>query len=207
MNSFPLCRALALLFAAAVFAACSSTPPTQHYTLAEVALPPLAARDGAPPMTVGVGPVRIPAYVDRPEFVLRLSDYRVELLTFEHWAAPLDLRLPQVLVADMQQQMPFAQVIAFPPRLPTPVDVQVEVDVQQFDVDDAGTAVLVADWRLRRPGGRPPPFSGRAEVMATAADNSMPSRVAALSEAVARLGQSLAEAILAAPPAAAARAG
>lgn len=191
------CRRLALAgTVAAIGLVGCSTPETRHYTLATNALPALA---GGPAITVGVGPVTLPDYVDRPEIVMRLSDYKVDLLTFEHWAAPLEQRFPQVLIADMQTQMPFARVVAFPPAMPTPTDVQVEVDVEQFDVDVAGTAVLIANWRLRGPQQQPLPASGQAQVSVDAAETSMPGNVAALSQAVARLGQILADAIVALP--------
>jgi uncharacterized lipoprotein YmbA len=206
MTAIAVSRRTALFCAiAALSLAGCSTQETHHYTLATYALPAVPAVTGGPAITVGVGPVSLPDYIDRDEIVLRLSDYRVDLLTFELWAAPLQQRFPQVLVADMQTQMPFARVVAFPPLMPTPADVQIEVDVQQFDIDVAGTAVLIANWRLRGPGGQPltaagSATSGQAQVTANATGATMPARVAALSEAVAKLGRVLADAVLALPP-------
>jgi uncharacterized lipoprotein YmbA len=184
----------------AIFATGCSSPQTRHYTLAVYALPLETAITGGPAITVGVGPVRLPEYVDRPEIVLRLSDTRVDLLSFEHWAAPLSQRFAQVLVADMQMQMPYARVIAAPPEMPTPLDVQIEVDVERFDVDQAGTAVLIARYQLRGSGGGAILAAGRAEVMANAPKAGVEGWVTALSEAVARLGRVLVEAVQALPP-------
>jgi uncharacterized lipoprotein YmbA len=201
MTATAISRRRALLCAAITIAlaGCASTPQTEFYTLADFPLPAAAAPLGEPPLTVGVGPVKLPAYIDRPEIVLRVSDYKVDLLTFDNWAAPLDQRFPEALISDMQLQMPFARVIAYPPRLPTPADVQIEISVERFDVDASGTAVLIANWWLRGPQARPLPYAGKAEVSANAAENTMAGRVAALSEAVAKLGRKLVGAVLDVP--------
>ncbi len=201
MTAFFIVRRLVAFLGVVAFGAAGcSTPETHHYTLAPVSLPAVLGVTGGPAITVGVGPVRLPDYVDRPEIVVRISDYKVDLLTFDHWAAPLDQQFPKVLTATMQSQMPFARVIGFPPLQPTPVDVQVEVEVQQFDVDVAGTAVLIANWQMRGPQGQRVLTSGQAQVMANAVENTMPGRVGALSEAVAKLSRVLSDAVLALPP-------
>src|SRR5205823_6032560 len=52
----------------------------------------LATADGAPPASyaVVVGPVSVPASVDRPQFVVQVAPNRVEVDEFNRWAAPLD---------------------------------------------------------------------------------------------------------------------
>ncbi len=187
--------ALGLLVGLAV-AGCAG-PQTNFYTLASVDAPSAAAAASRPGLTIGVGPVRLPEYVDRPEIVIRRNAYAVDLAIFDNWAAPLDNRFPEVLILDLAAQLPADQVIVFPPRLPTPVDVQVELGVSQFDVDTAGTATLIAEWRLRGPGGQPLPHAGRTRVTAAAADGSMQAKVAALSEAVAQLSAELARTLAA----------
>lgn len=191
--------ALGLLVGLAV-AGCSS-PQTNFYTLASVDAPSTAPATARPGLTIGVGPVRLPEYVDRPEIVIRRNAYAVDLAIFDNWAAPLDDRFPEVLILDLAAQLPADQVIVFPPRLPTPVDVQVEVSVNQFDVDTAGTATLIAEWRLRSPGGQPLPQTGRTRVTATATDASMQAKVAALSQTVVQLSAELARTLAAFTPA------
>lgn len=190
--------ALGLLVGLTV-AGCAS-PQTNFYTLASVDAPVAAATHTRPALTIGVGPVRLPDYVDRPEIVIRRNAYAVDLAVFDNWAAPLDDRFPEVLILDLAAQLPADQVIVFPPRLPTPVDVQVEMNVSEFDVDAAGTATLIAEWRLRGAGGQPLPQTGRTRVTAAATDGSMQAKVAALSEAVAQLSAELARTLAAFTP-------
>ena len=76
---------IALLAAAA--SGCGTTAPSQFYTL-----DPTALSDGAAPVSypIMVGPVSVPAAVDRPEFVVQAAPNRVEVDEFNRWAAPLN---------------------------------------------------------------------------------------------------------------------
>lgn len=66
---------------------CADSQPTRFYTLS-----PLAAALGSTPptllpdVTVGVGPVTLPPYLDRPQLVTRAGGNRVVLAEFDSWA-------------------------------------------------------------------------------------------------------------------------
>jgi uncharacterized lipoprotein YmbA len=49
---------------------------------------------------LGVGPVRLPAYLDRREIVTRAGPARLEVASVDHWAAPLDVLFTSVLAED-----------------------------------------------------------------------------------------------------------
>jgi uncharacterized lipoprotein YmbA len=79
---------LALLVLSGCF---GSTPPTQFYLL-----PSPTGVDTAPPssavqrdLTLGVGPVTVPPYLDRTQIVTRASRAKLVLADFDQWAAPL----------------------------------------------------------------------------------------------------------------------
>src|SRR4030095_16041077 len=68
-----------------------STPPTHLYLI-----PPLSSGDTASPasagqrdLTLAVGPVTVPPYLDRPQLVTRTSRAKLALAAFEQWAGPL----------------------------------------------------------------------------------------------------------------------
>ena len=66
-------------------AGCGSTPPSHFYTLSATAKP--AALSSS--VSVSVGPVAVPAVVDRPEIVVRTGPNEVWLDEFNRWASPL----------------------------------------------------------------------------------------------------------------------
>ena len=79
------------------------SPPTQFYTLADpgaVSSPvaPASVRSNA---AIGVGPLRLPAMLDRPQIVTRKDDNRVDLAEFHRWAGELDGALQPDLRLDV----------------------------------------------------------------------------------------------------------
>src|SRR5262245_57988989 len=127
-----------------------STPPTQFYLLT-----PLTSPDTAPPAsagwrdrTLGVGPVTVPPYLDRPQIVTRASRAKVVLADLDQWAAPLADTIARVLAEDLSLLIPTERVVLHPwPRTLDP-DYQVTVEVLQFDRGPGGEVVLVARWSL-----------------------------------------------------------
>ncbi len=60
-----------------VFAGCASSKPARFYSLSATAAPGVATS-----VAVLVGPVTIPASVDRPQFVVQVAANRVEVDEF-----------------------------------------------------------------------------------------------------------------------------
>ncbi len=80
-------------------AACGcSTAPSRFYTLDATAV-----SDGTAPVSypIMVGPVSVPAAVDRPEFVVETAPNRVEVDEFNRWAAPINDAVAQVVAGDL----------------------------------------------------------------------------------------------------------
>lgn len=143
-------RPKGLVFAGvlALLSACVQTEPTRYYTLSSEAEPLIQASD----LAIGVGPVTLPLYLDRPQIVLRRDPNRVELSEFDAWIEPLESMVPRLLAADLIRLLGTDEVVSLPQRQPIPLDYQVEVEVQRFDAETAGRAVLDARWVLTRGG-------------------------------------------------------
>src|SRR5512137_88877 len=95
-----------LCLAAALLTGCAS-PRTNFYTLNVAAAPDATA----PAMeAVAVGPVSLPALLDRPQLVVRTAPNRVEFLETHRWAEPLKSELPRVIAADLTRLLNQARV-------------------------------------------------------------------------------------------------
>jgi uncharacterized lipoprotein YmbA len=185
------CLAAAMLL---LLAACSGTPPTQFYTLSNMQLPP---RDAATPKTtVGVGPVVLPDYLDRPQIVTRASGNRMMLANFSSWVEPIKGMFTRVLVQNLSSLLATENVVALPQRRPTPLDYQVEVDVMRFDADLKSRAVLDAQWRVFGKNGDRLLDEGRSTIVEPAAQpDSYEAVVAAMSSALGQMSAEIASAI------------
>lgn len=142
-------RALAALLPALMLASCAGTSaPTQFYTLAPTVEASASKAPVAKKLFVGVGPVTLADYLDRPQIIVRDSAYKVTLSTFDNWAGPLDTGLPTVLVANLAALLPQDDVVMVPQPFVTPLDYQVRINFSRFDIDGAGNAVTEAQWQV-----------------------------------------------------------
>ena len=127
---------------------CASSPPTRFYVLPSLTsaetTPPAAPRD----LTIGVGPVTLPPYLDRPQIVTRASRARLLLGEFDQWAASLQDIVTRTLAENLSLLIPTDRVLLYPWSRTTEPDYQATVEVLQFDASPSGEVVLAVRWRL-----------------------------------------------------------
>lgn len=162
---------------------------THYYTLSDVDAPALAPAPAASAL-VGVGPVDLPDYVDRPQIVVRTGENAVEQAPFDQWGGSLDDMVPAVLVDDLAKRLPGDHFVAFPQSGDLAFDYRVPVRISRFDVTAGGDAVVSARWQVRDRTGVVAVRETTAR--ATAEGAGYPSRVAALSRALGTLADEIA---------------
>jgi len=145
----PLRRAL-LSVVLLVLSGCAKTPPTRFYVLpaltgAETAAPSSGVKSD---LTIGVGPVTLPPYLDRPQIVTRASRAKLDLGEFDQWAAPLQDTFARVLAENLSLLLGTDRVLLHPWSRTLEVEYQVTVDVIQFDGGVGGEVVLAVRWSL-----------------------------------------------------------
>jgi hypothetical protein len=177
-----------------VVAGCSQSPPTEFYTLSSMQLPPGGL--STPKTVVGVGPVTLPDYLDRPQIVTRASGNRVMLADFDSWIEPINSMFTRVLVQNLSVLLASDNVMSLPQRRATPLDYQVEVDVTRFDADATGRAVLDSRWRVYGEGGERLIEEGRSTIVESAVEPSdYEAVVASMSKALAQMSRAIASVI------------
>ena len=186
-----LVAACTLLGGCALFG--TRSDPSTFFTLAPAELP-----DGsvaAPSdVTLGLGPVAIPGYLDRPQLVTRVGPNELRLAEFARWGEPLREGVVRVLRHDLVAASAARTVVLYPWSL-APVQLAVAVDILRFEPNSRGEAELVARWSVRQvPEGRvlaarDSRIVERAEASGTGA------QVAALSRALGALGREIAAAV------------
>lgn len=125
---------------------CEASKPTQFYTLSSFTQ--AGEQPSDEPIKLGVGPIYLPAYLDRPQVVTRAGANRMAVAEFEHWAEPLETTFQRVLAQNLSSRLATDHVVTLPARRDVPMDRQVEVEVIRFDADDAGQVTLDARWRI-----------------------------------------------------------
>jgi uncharacterized lipoprotein YmbA len=174
-----------------IVAGCSQSPPTDFYTLSSMQLPPGGL--STPKTVVGVGPVTLPDYLDRPQIVTRASGNRVMLADFDSWIEPINGMFSRVLVQNLSVLLASDNVVNLPQRRDIPLDYQVEVDVSRFDADATGRAVLDARWRVFGQGGEQLVEEGRSTIVEPPVDaGDYEAVVASMSKALAKMSSDIA---------------
>jgi len=184
---------LMMAIAITVAAGCSATAPSRFYTLASTA----TAGDEPPARyAVIVGPVSVPASVDRPEFVVQVAPNRVEIEEFNRWAAPLGDGIARAVAGDLSVLLGTPDVAIAPLANFNPA-YRVTIDVQRFESVQGQTVLVDAVWAVHKAAGGDT-RSGRTIASQTVPDMSFDALAAAHSRALAQVSGDIAAAIRAA---------
>lgn len=130
-----------------LLAGCGTSPPNEYYRLTAMTGTTV---NGQQP-SLGVGPVTIPDYLQRKGMVYSDGDNRLQITSEHRWAEPLDRGIERVVSLNLSQLLNSDNLRFFPWLSQDAPDYGVKVSVLELEVAD-GEALLVADWRVYRPG-------------------------------------------------------
>ena len=155
----------AFVLALAVTACGGVTQPSRFYLLAT---PPELERERSTDtagrdLSVGVGPVVLPPYLDRPQIVTQASRHELDLAEFDQWAEPLEDNFTRVLAENLSVLLATDRIVVFPWRRSVLVDYQIAVNVIRFDAVH-GESMLVARWNVFGTGRPGTPLHGPLEL-------------------------------------------
>ncbi len=98
--------------------------------------------------TIGLGPIKLPPYLDRPEVVTRVAPNRLELSKEDRWGESLQNGFTSALERDLAAHASAQRIVVFPWYNTVHVDLQVEIAVYRFETDGQGNATLLARWTI-----------------------------------------------------------
>jgi hypothetical protein len=165
--------------------------PTRFYVLAAVA-------DATTPpsgLTVGLGPIVLPPYLQRPEMATRVGANEVRFREFDRWAGSLPTQVGTVLGEDLRRVLGADRVVLFPWYSGTTLDLVVELQVFRFEPDQDGLVHLLGHWRLRDAAHAKDLGSADVDLSEKMASVDPDGEVAALSRALAQLARQIAGAV------------
>ncbi len=134
-----------------VFGGCaSSTKPSKFYVLSAIpeSGPIAQTTTGESDILIGIGPITLPAYLNRSQIVTRTSENELNLAEFHLWAEPLKDSISRVLMESLSSMLNTNQIAIYPWRTSSRIAYQVTFDVIRFDVDFNGKAMLNVYWTI-----------------------------------------------------------
>ena len=149
MNTKSAVRACigALALAMLPLAGCGNSAPTHFYSLNATPQKSEAAPAG-PCMSVGVGPVDFPAYLDRAQIVTRSGGNRMHLAEFDQWIETPRENFQRVLTENLAGLVCAKPLVTYPWPTGGHPDRQVVIQVARFDGILGQDAVLRASWSI-----------------------------------------------------------
>jgi hypothetical protein len=134
---------------AVVLLGCASTPPTRFFVLSSSPdFEKVRNREGERCFAIGIGPVRLPEYLNQPEIVTRITQNELSLDEFARWAEPLDDNISRALAKNLSSLLCIRRIAIFPWKGGTPIDYRIDVDVIQMDGILGESASLDVTWSI-----------------------------------------------------------
>jgi uncharacterized lipoprotein YmbA len=121
--------------------------PSRFYTLA-ARQAGTSASPSASTLSVVVGPVTFPAYLDRNEVAVRVSPSELKYALTERWAEPLVQNFTRVLIENLGNALGTESVSGIA-NAPATADYTVEVVVVRFEGTADGRVEVTVRWAVR----------------------------------------------------------
>jgi uncharacterized protein len=171
--------------------ACTSAPPTTFYVLESQISAPAPIADLAKKTVIGVGPVTIPALLERKQIITRSDLNTVNIAEFHQWAAPLRDNITQVLTQNLAGLQSHHVIRAYPWSAYGPVNYRVNIDIDRFDTQPGQSVHLDARWAIMDEKTHSIVTNQQTHIKKPLADSSYPTAVKALSGALNEFSQAL----------------
>jgi hypothetical protein len=176
--------------------ACASAP-THFYTLEAQSRPPVAtSTSNAKKSLIGIGPLSMPALLDRRGIVTRATNNSVQIAEFDQWAAPLKDNVIAVLSKNVATLQPDAVVRAYPWSVYGNVDYRVIIDISRFDTQLGKSVNLEASWAIMEEKNHTILSNGQTKIAEPLTDASYNSAAQALSKLLGQLSQQISLALV-----------
>ena len=181
-----------------LFAGCVATPsqPTRFYMLSPQGeskdVPPSETSESC--VVIGVGPVEIAEYLNRPQIVTRISNNELNLAEFDRWAEPLVDTFSRVLSENLAKLLCTDPIVVFPSRGSIPIDYKVEVEVIHFHGTLGEEVTLITRWAVFGKNGELL-LMRRSRYIASAPGKEYDELAAAMSKTIADFSENVASAI------------
>jgi uncharacterized lipoprotein YmbA len=184
-----------ILVGTMMLTACGRTPPSKFYTLQPVQQPSMG-RSLPADVGLAVGPVEIPAEIDRAEIVTRDAGNEVSFSQYHRWAAPLRQSIASVIAQNIgtllgtERVTPFTRENIFRPTH------RMVININRYDSQLSKEFLIDATWSVKDLKGNKLLLVQKSIIRESLATAAYEELVAAQSKALAALSAEMAKAIL-----------
>jgi uncharacterized lipoprotein YmbA len=136
-----------LLSGLLLVSACSTTQKADFYQLGETSNTSLTGIEKG--SIIGVGPLQLPEYINRPQIITRTSTHHLNMSEFHRWVEPLNDSITRMLVINLSNNLHSNRIYWIPRQdRQFPLDLRISIDIGRFDGQLGGTVSLEARWSV-----------------------------------------------------------
>lgn len=186
------CMLILILSALISISGCGTSQITDFYQLEESTDTSLTGlKKGS---VIGVGPINLPEYINRPQIVTRKSKHQFNVSEFKRWIEPLNDSISRLLVINLSNNLNSNQIYWVPRSdRQYPLDLRVVIDVGRFDGQLGKDVSLEARWSIFDKQDQPA-LTRVSIIKESTRDQSYEALVAAMNKALQQLGLEIADA-------------
>ena len=140
----------------------SRSPSPRYYKLDSMSQQQIKERfKVAENQIIGVGPVKIPEYLNRPQ-ITTINNNMITFAQFDRWAEPLDFAIARILNENLILITEAKGIEMFPWNMMIPVRFQVVVDLIELDANMSENLIFTAQWSILDISNKTLAFSKRS---------------------------------------------
>lgn len=185
-------RALLIAMAALAVGCLGRSPTVRYYTMSPVG----NAQGDRSDLAVGLGPITLPDYLDRPQLVTRTRGSELRVDEQQRWAGGFESNLLGTLADDLRTRLGSDLVFLDASASPSPVAFQVAVDIRQFEAREGEGIVLRARWIVREKIGLERAWTRESTIRQEISGGGVQGRIDAYDVALGKLADQIAAQIL-----------
>ena len=185
---------LAAGFAVSGLSACGTSTPASFYTLDDAGFEFAPDKDTA--FVLGIGPISVPEYLERPHMVTRGEGAELYVDDFNRWAEPIGRAHHRILALNVDALLDDVIVIGFPYGPVIEYDAKLVGRINRFDMDTTGTTRLSVFWTIASIDGDVMVDPTRSEYVENGGDPDDPNSIAkAMSDCLTQFSRDIAAAV------------
>lgn len=146
-------------------------------------------------ISLGIGPISLPGYLDRPEIVIRPGANQIDVSQRDRWAEPLEENFARVLSQNLSALLRTYRLTMYPWPVGKKPDYQVKIEVFRFEANAAGNVQLSTRWAVSDTREKSSIEYRDSHISYPLRTKSVEGTVATLSEALGVLSREIADAV------------
>lgn len=174
---------------------CGTTQPSRYYMLNSISQgtteKPFDQNEVK--IHIGVGPIKVPKYLDRYPIVKRSEGAEVIIDDTHRWAEPLADNFSRVMANNLYLLVSAADVSTHPWPNSNEIDYQIVVDVLRLDADINNNIVLSAHWTITGKDSKHTLYKQKTLIKEKAGNGDYTTLVSTQSKATEKLSQEIAD--------------